>query len=62
MRLHDSAAMPHVYNVIVGGRHDFRVWKSDLYQFAQLVFNGKRADKTQGTSEPADRFSTPETK
>ncbi len=30
--------IPHRYNVIVGGKHDFQVWKSDLYQFAQLVF------------------------
>lgn len=30
--------IPHRYNVIVGGKHDFPVWKSDLYQFAQLVF------------------------
>ncbi len=30
--------VPHVYRVIEGGRHDFKVWKSDLYHFAQLVF------------------------
>lgn len=30
--------VPHVYNVIPGGGHDFKVWKSDLYQFAQMVF------------------------
>lgn len=36
----DEQQVPHVYNVIVGGRHDFKVWKSDLYQFARRVFQG----------------------
>jgi enterochelin esterase-like enzyme len=30
--------VPHVYQVVPGGKHDFAVWKSDLYQFAQLIF------------------------
>jgi enterochelin esterase-like enzyme len=34
----DGAKIPHVYNVIPGGRHDFKVWKSDLYHFAQMLF------------------------
>ncbi len=34
----DEKKVPHVYNVIPGGGHDFRVWKSDLYQFAQRLF------------------------
>lgn len=34
----DEKQVPHQYNVISGGRHDFKVWKSDLYHFAQLVF------------------------
>jgi enterochelin esterase-like enzyme len=34
----DEKKVPHVYRVIPGGGHDFRVWKSDLYYFAQLVF------------------------
>jgi enterochelin esterase-like enzyme len=34
----DEQKVPHVYRVIPGGGHDFRVWKSDLYHFAQLVF------------------------
>ena len=34
----DEKKVPHVYRVIPGGRHDFNVWKSDLYYFAQLVF------------------------
>lgn len=34
----EEQQVPHVYNVIPGGRHDFKVWKSDLYQFARRVF------------------------
>ena len=34
----EEKKVPHRYNVIPGGGHDFKVWKSDLYQFAQLVF------------------------
>jgi enterochelin esterase-like enzyme len=39
--MHDYLAekkVPHRYHVIPGGGHDFRVWKRDLYHFAQLVF------------------------
>lgn len=34
----DEKDVPHVYKVIPGGGHDFKVWKSDLYHFAQLLF------------------------
>lgn len=34
----DDKNVPHVYRVIPGGGHDFKVWKSDLYHFAKLVF------------------------
>ena len=34
----DENKVPHVYRVIPGGQHDFKVWKSDLYHFAQLIF------------------------
>ena len=34
----DENKVPHVYRVIPGGGHDFRVWKSDLYHLAQLLF------------------------
>jgi enterochelin esterase-like enzyme len=30
--------VPHIYRVIPGGGHDFRVWKSDLYHLAQRLF------------------------
>jgi enterochelin esterase-like enzyme len=34
----DERKVPHLYNVIPGGQHDFDVWKADLYHFAQLLF------------------------
>jgi enterochelin esterase-like enzyme len=41
----DENKVPHVFRVIPGGEHDFRVWKSDLYHFAQLVFREPEAAK-----------------
>jgi enterochelin esterase-like enzyme len=41
----DENKVPHVYRVIPGGEHDFRVWKSDLYHFAQLIFRDPEAGK-----------------
>ena len=41
----DENKVPHVYRVIPGGRHDFKVWKSDLYHFAQLIFREPEAGK-----------------
>lgn len=37
-KLLDEKKVPHEYRVIPGGAHDFKVWKSDLYHFAQLLF------------------------
>ena len=41
----DEKKVPHVYRVIPGGGHDFKVWKSDLYHFAQLLFRESPPDK-----------------
>ena len=46
----DEKKVPHEYRVIPGGRHDFEVWKSDLYHFAQLVFREPAAEK-KGTDK-----------
>jgi enterochelin esterase-like enzyme len=54
----DDKKVPHVYRVIPGGRHDFKVWKSDLYHFAQLIF--RDADQKKQTPKPGTR--TPESK
>lgn len=37
-RMLDEKNIPHVYNIIPQGRHDFAVWKQDLYQFAPMLF------------------------
>lgn len=53
----DEKKVPHVYNVIPGGGHDFRVWKNDLYVFAGMLFRepgGKKApEKKADDSRPA---------
>jgi enterochelin esterase-like enzyme len=48
----DEKNVPHVYRVIPGGRHDFKVWKSDLYHFAQLLFREPGQEKKVGGSLP----------
>jgi enterochelin esterase-like enzyme len=30
--------VPHIYYIIPGGVHDFKVWKESLYQFTQMIF------------------------
>jgi enterochelin esterase-like enzyme len=51
----------HVYRVIPGGQHDFKVWKSDLYHFVQLLFREpekeKKADEPKQEKKTADRSS-----
>jgi enterochelin esterase-like enzyme len=47
----DENKVPHVYRVIPGGQHDFKVWKSDLYTFAQLIFR----DPGQENNAPAKK-------
>ncbi|HDQ45944.1 MAG TPA: esterase, partial [bacterium] len=40
-RTHDylvAHRVPHIYYVIPGGHHDFKVWKESLYQFLKLIF------------------------
>ena len=34
----DEKKVPHIYTVTSGGQHDFKQWKVDLYNFAQLLF------------------------
>jgi enterochelin esterase-like enzyme len=42
--------VPHIYNVIPGGQHDFKVWKNDLYHFAQLLFREVVQEKKAAAS------------
>jgi enterochelin esterase-like enzyme len=68
----DEKKIPHVYRVIPGGAHDFKVWKSDLYHFAQLVFkdtnpydpqSGKKGDDPKpipgAQAQPAPALGPP---
>jgi enterochelin esterase-like enzyme len=41
----DETKVPHAYRVVAGGGHDFRVWRSDLYHFARLIFREPGQDK-----------------
>jgi enterochelin esterase-like enzyme len=54
----EANKVPHIYQVYPGGRHDFKVWKNDLYNFAQLLFREpgqekKAPDKQADESRPA---------
>jgi hypothetical protein len=51
----DEGKVPHVYRVIPGGGHDMKVWRSDLYTFAQLIFREPGREK----SPPAKRNDPP---
>jgi enterochelin esterase-like enzyme len=48
----DEKKVPHLYNVIPGGKHDFKVWKSDLYHFAQLLFRESGQEQKGGNARP----------
>ena len=48
----DEKKVPHLYNVIPGGRHDFKVWKSDLYHFTQLIF--REPGQAAAAAKPAE--------
>ena len=54
----DEKKVLHVYNVIPGGEHDFKVWKSDLYHFAQLIFREqeKTAPEKKDEPKPAEKM------
>lgn len=48
----DENKVPHVYRVIPGGAHDFKVWKSDLYHFVQLIFQAGGQPAAAKKDEP----------
>ena len=41
----DEKKVPHIYNVVPGGRHDFKEWKNDLYHFSQMLFRDSDSAK-----------------
>lgn len=51
----DEKQVPHVYHIIPGGRHDFAVWKSDLYRFAQMVFKDEPAENAAPDATASER-------
>jgi len=63
----DEKKVPHIYNVVPGGQHDFKVWKNDLYHFSQLIFRDavqekkpveKKADEPQKKGDDSQAAST----
>jgi enterochelin esterase-like enzyme len=60
----DENKVPHVYNVIPGGQHDFKVWKNDLYHFAQMLFrepeNEKKPEPEKKEPEKKEPDKTPD--
>jgi enterochelin esterase-like enzyme len=60
----DANRVPHIYNVIPGGQHDFKVWRSDLYHFSQLLFREpgreEKAPEKKAGESPAEK-KAPET-
>ena len=61
----DDKKVPHLYVVVPEGKHDFKEWKNDLYQFSQLVFrepdkekkpepDKKEPDKKEPDKKPDD--------
>ncbi len=38
----DQKKVPHVYRIISGGQHNYKLWKGELYHFAQLLFRGQK--------------------
>jgi enterochelin esterase-like enzyme len=41
----EAEKVPHEYDVIPGGAHDFKVWKHGLYHFAQKIFREAKEPK-----------------
>jgi enterochelin esterase-like enzyme len=61
-RMLEEKQVPHIYNGIPDGQHDFKVWKSDLYHFSQLLFREpgqekKAPDKKEDSPPPLQPMS-----
>jgi enterochelin esterase-like enzyme len=52
--------VPHIYNVIPGGQHDFKVWKNDLYHFSQLIFQDAEQSKKEEKKTDEGKQKTPD--
>jgi len=55
-RTHDylvTNQVPHIYYIIPGGFHDFKVWKESLYHYSQLLFKPVKITMQQATLKDA---------
>lgn len=50
--------IPHIYQIIPNGYHDFKVWKDNLYQFSQLLFKPLDAGVIQSSVVESKRAET----
>jgi enterochelin esterase-like enzyme len=48
--------VPHIFNVVPGGQHDFKVWKNDLYHFAQLIFHEQDQGQKPSAQKPGESW------
>lgn len=55
----DEKKVPHVYNVISGGQHNYKLWKGELYHFAQLLF---KEAKQENSAPPKKLEEVPQKK
>ncbi len=51
----DEKKVPHIYQVIPGGRHDFKQWKNDLYHFASMLFREPGQEKKAPERKTSER-------
>src|SRR3954447_19451718 len=60
-RMLDGKKVPHLYVVVPDGKHDFKEWNNDLYQFSQLLFRepdqekGPEPDKKEPDKKEPDK-------
>ncbi|HLX61986.1 MAG TPA: alpha/beta hydrolase-fold protein [Planctomycetota bacterium] len=50
----DEKKVPHLYNVISGGQHNYKLWKAELYRFAQLLFREQKQENNVPQKKPDD--------
>lgn len=48
----DEKKVPHLYNVISSGQHNYKLWKGELYHFAQLLFRADKQENNAPTKKP----------
>ncbi len=51
----DQRKVPHIYSLVEGAGHDWKVWKHGLYHFSQLAFKGTTTSVKE--NELPDKYS-----